>query len=58
MHQAGNHGSLAENGMFFNGIASVVHPDTTWATSHPSWPRQATISMLLMMLGTTLQRDT
>jgi hypothetical protein len=25
MHQAGNHGSLAENEMFFNGIASVVY---------------------------------
>jgi hypothetical protein len=30
MHQAGNLGSLAENdGMFFNGMASVVHHDTT-----------------------------
>ena len=24
------------DGMFFNGIASVVHPYTTSATSHPS----------------------
>jgi hypothetical protein len=29
MHQAGNHDSLAENEMFLNGIASVVHPDIT-----------------------------